>query len=73
MAVCILYLTTDLINMHASHLQVCFNMARTKEDKLNVLNWAFKAALQLGNELTEGINYHTCHRSAELEYFVNGK
>ena len=71
MAVCILYLTTDLINMHASHLLVCFNMARTKEDKLNVLNWAFKAALQLGNELTEGINYHTCWHFVTYKVFTS--
>lgn len=68
-----MYLTTNLFNMHASHLQFCFNMAQTREEQMNAVNWAFKAVMGLGNELTEGINYHTCHRNAELGSFFNGK
>lgn len=67
---CTLYLNTNLINMHATHLLVCFNTAQTREEKMNAVNWAFKAAMGLGDELTEGINYHTSHRNAKLGSFL---
>ena len=53
-------LNTDLFKLHAANLIINYKTAVTPNEKKKAMNCAFKAAMALGNGLTEGINFHSC-------------